>query len=209
MPATPYVVRPEKRLNTPNAITVARIAVTPLLAWLILQDGLVERWAAFALFVVAAVSDVVDGRLARSNDEITRFGMLLDPIADKLLVLVTFLPLYGMGLLPMGLVILVLSREVAITAFRRFALSRGELIAASRLGKFKAAVQNWFIGSVLVLRINQGYERRGAGGALWEQWQGYTRAVIDVALWFVVVLTVFSLAVYLYAHRRLWIAEAD
>lgn len=198
----------EKRLNTPNAITVARIAMTPFLAWLILVEGLPARWAALMLFVVAAVSDVVDGKLARNNDEITRFGQLLDPIADKLLVLVTFVPLYGIGLLPLWLVILVLGREIAITVFRRYALGRGEVIAASGWGKSKATVQNWFIGSVLVLRINQGYRLGGAGGAAWEHWEGYTRSVIGVSFWFVVVLTVLSLVDYLYSYRRIWIDRA-
>lgn len=199
----------EKRLNTPNAITALRIAITPLVGWLILGDDLGERWAAFLVFVVAAVSDVVDGKLARDQDQITRFGQLLDPIADKLLVLVTFLPLYGLGLLPLWLVILVLAREVAITAFRQFALSRGEVIAASGWGKSKAMVQNWFVGSVLVLRINGGYLRRGAGGPAWEHWQGYTLSVIEVAFWFVVVLTVLSLLDYLHSYRRVWIGRAD
>jgi CDP-diacylglycerol--glycerol-3-phosphate 3-phosphatidyltransferase len=142
--------------------------------------------------------------MARDKDEITRFGQLLDPIADKLLVLVTFVPLYGIGLLPLWLVILVLGREIVITVFRRFALARGQLIAASGWGKSKALVQNWFIGSVLVWRINLAYAERGVSGAAWEHWQGYTLAVIEVGMWFVIVLTILSLIDYLVAHRHLW-----
>jgi CDP-diacylglycerol--glycerol-3-phosphate 3-phosphatidyltransferase len=198
----------EKRLNTPNAITVARIVITPFIAWLILEGGLAQRWAAFVLFAAAAVSDVVDGKLARSNEQITRFGMLLDPIADKLLVLVTFLPLYGLGLLPLWFVLLVLGRDFAMTAFRRFALSRGELIAASGWGKSKTVIQNWFVGAILVHRINQGYSLEGVSGAAWGHWQAYTLAVIEVTFWFVVVLTVVSLLDYLYSHRGLWTGQA-
>lgn len=194
-------------MTTPNKITIARIAVTPILAWLIYQDGLAERWIAFGLFVVAAVSDVVDGRLARSRMEITRFGQLLDPVADKLLVLVTLVPLYGIGLLPLWLVILVLAREAIITAFRRFATGRGVVIAASGWGKSKALVQNWFVGSVLVLRIDLGYVENGASGPTLEHWLGYTRAVIDVGFWFVVVLTLLSLFDYLWSHRGLWLGR--
>lgn len=195
------------RWNTPNKITVARIAATPFIAILIFQDPLPARWAAFLLFLAAAVSDVVDGNLARTKGEITRFGQLLDPVADKLLVLVTFVPLYGIGLLPLWLVILVLAREVVITAFRRFALARGRVIAASGWGKSKAMVQNWFVGSVLVLRINRGYAAGGADGVAWRAWDGYVGAVIEVGFWFVVVLTVLSLIDYLYAHRRLWLGR--
>ena len=194
-------------MNTPNKITVARIAVTPLIAWLIFQASLVERWAAFLLFVAAAVSDVIDGNLARGRDEITRFGQLLDPIADKMLVLVTFVPLYGIGMLPLWLVILVLAREIVITLFRRYAAARGVVIAASGWGKSKAMVQNWFVGSVLVLRINLGYVAEGASGEAWSHWMGYTRAVIEVGFWFVVVLTVLSLVDYLYEHRDLWLGR--
>ncbi len=191
-------------MNTPNKITVGRIAATPVIAALIYQPGLYVRWATFLLFVAAAISDVIDGNLARDKDEITRFGQLLDPIADKLLVLVTFVPLYGIGLLPLWLVILVLGREIVITVFRRFALSRGQVIAASGWGKSKALVQNWFIGSVLVWRINLAYAERGASGAAWEHWQGYTLAVIEVGMWFVIVLTILSLIDYLVGYRHLW-----
>ncbi|HET9333967.1 MAG TPA: CDP-diacylglycerol--glycerol-3-phosphate 3-phosphatidyltransferase [Gemmatimonadota bacterium] len=191
-------------MNTPNKITVGRIVATPFIAGLIYQPGLGARWATFVLFVAAAVSDVVDGNLARDKDEITRFGQLLDPIADKLLVLVTFVPLYGIGLLPLWLVILVLGREIVITVFRRFALARGQLIAASGWGKSKAVVQNWFIGSVLVWRIDLAYAERGASGPAWEHWQGYTLAVIEVGMWFVIVLTILSLIDYLVDYRHLW-----
>lgn len=191
-------------MNTPNKITVGRIVATPFIAALIYQPGLIARWCTFALFVAAAVSDVIDGNLARDKDEITRFGQLLDPIADKLLVLVTFVPLYGIGLLPLWLVILVLGREIVITVFRRFALARGQLIAASGWGKSKAVVQNWFIGSVLVWRINMEYDQQGASGAAWEHWQSYTLAVIEVGMWFVIVLTILSLIDYLVDYRHLW-----
>jgi CDP-diacylglycerol--glycerol-3-phosphate 3-phosphatidyltransferase len=175
--------------------------VTPVIAALIYQDGLLERWLAFFVFSAAAISDVVDGRMARDKGEITRFGQLLDPIADKLLVLVTFIPLYGIGLLPMWLVLLVLGREVVITVFRRVALSRGEVIVASGWGKSKALVQNWFVGALLVLRINLGYRPDGTGGRWFEHWQGYTWEVVGVSFWFVVVLTVLSLLDYLVKHR--------
>ncbi|MCK5438457.1 MAG: CDP-diacylglycerol--glycerol-3-phosphate 3-phosphatidyltransferase [Gemmatimonadetes bacterium] len=191
-------------MNTPNKITVARIAVTPLIAWLIYQEGLVERWAAFIVFVVAAVSDVVDGSLARDKGEVTRFGQLLDPIADKMLVLVTIIPLFGLGLVPLWLVILILTREVIITVFRAYNFREGHVIAATRWGKSKALSQNWFVGSLLVLRINHMYtESRGFSGVAWSQWQAFTRGVVEVSLWIVVGLTLLSMVDYLVRHRQL------
>ncbi len=191
-------------MNTPNKITVARIAVTPLIAWLIYQEGLVERWAAFIVFVAAAVSDVVDGSLARDKGEVTRFGQLLDPIADKMLVLVTIIPLFGLGLVPLWLVILILAREVIITVFRAYNFREGHVIAATRWGKSKALSQNWFVGSLLVLRINHMYtESRGVSGVTWSQWQTFTRGVVEVSLWIVVALTLLSMVDYLVRHRQL------
>lgn len=195
-------------MNTPNKITVARIAVTPLIAWLIYQEGLVERWAAFIVFVAAAVSDVVDGSLARDKGEVTRFGQLLDPIADKMLVLVTIIPLFGLGLVPLWLVILILAREVIITVFRAYSFREGHVIAATRWGKSKALSQNWFVGSLLVLRINHMYtESRGVSGVPWSQWQTFTRGVVEVSLWIVVGLTLLSMVDYLVRHRQLSVSR--
>jgi len=195
-------------VNTPNKITVARIAVTPLIAWLIYQEGLVERWAAFIVFVAAAVSDVVDGSLARDKGEVTRFGQLLDPIADKMLVLVTIIPLFGLGLVPLWLVILILAREVIITVFRAYSFREGHVIAATRWGKSKALSQNWFVGSLLVLRINHMYtESRGVSGVPWSQWQTFTRGVVEVSLWIVVGLTLLSMVDYLVRHRQLSVSR--
>ena len=100
-------------------------------------------------------------------------------------------------------------REIMITVFRRFALSRGQVIAASGWGKSKALVQNWFIGSVLVWRIDLAYAERGAAGTAWEHWEGYTQAVITVGMWFVIVLTILSLIDYLVGYRHLWSRPAE
>ena len=87
-------------------------------------------------------------------------------------------------------------------------VARGELIAASGWGKSKTVIQNWFVGAILVHRINQGYTLEGLSGAAWGHWQAYTLAVIEVTFWFVVVLTVVSLLDYLYSHRGLWTGQA-
>ena len=81
-------------MNLPNAVTAARIAVTPLIAWLPLAPSSALRFTAFVLFVLAAVTDYVDGRLARSRKQETDLGRLLDPLADKLLLVATIVPMY-------------------------------------------------------------------------------------------------------------------
>jgi len=198
----------QESLNLPNFITLVRILLIPVFVMLFFTPTPDRSLSAAVVFVVAAITDLLDGYIARRTGQVTKLGKLLDPIADKLLVLVTFVPLYGIGLLPLWLVILVLGREIVITVFRRFALSRGQVIAASGWGKSKALVQNWFIGSVLVWRINLAYAERGAAGAAWEHWEGYTLAVIAVGMWFVIVLTILSLIDYLVGYRHLWARPA-
>lgn len=194
-------------MNTPNKITVARIAVTPLIAWIIYQTGLIDRWLAFLIFVAAAISDLIDGSLARDKGEVTRFGQLLDPIADKMLVLVTIVPLFGLGLVPLWLVILIFSREVFITVLRRYAAREGRVIPASRWGKSKAFSQNWYVGSLLVVRINEAYGGVGVSSVGFGRWVTFTHAVAAVSLWVVVALTMISMFDYLLRQRLLWLGR--
>ncbi|MFN2433419.1 MAG: CDP-diacylglycerol--glycerol-3-phosphate 3-phosphatidyltransferase [Gemmatimonadota bacterium] len=194
-------------MNLPNGITVARISACPLIAALILLDPLAARIAAFVLFLLAAFSDVFDGLLARRSRRITRFGKLWDPLADKLLAAATFFPLALVHELPLWLAFLVLGRELLITLFRRYALARGRVIAASPLGKAKTLSQNWLAGTALALRIL-------AAALPPEGVAGWARALdragrvsADLLVWVVVVLTLFSLADYLYRNRALMAGE--
>src|SRR5215813_4261246 len=120
-------------MNLPNALSAARIAVTPLIAALPFFDSWTLRLVAFLLFVAAAITDYVDGMLARSRKEETDLGRLLDPLADKLLLLGTFVPMYllapsfplvtpfGNVGLPLWVVVVVLGRELFMTIFRQVA----------------------------------------------------------------------------------------
>ena len=158
----------EKRLNTPNAITVARIVITPFLAWIILQDGLLERWTAFFVFVAAAVSDVVDGRLARSNEEVTRFGQLLDPIADKLLVAAALVSLLSIDKIAGWVVVVIIGRELAVTGLRTVAASVGIIVPASRLAKWKTVSQYVAVTMLIVEKSFGSTEfHLAATGVLW------------------------------------------
>jgi len=150
------------RLNLPNLITVARIAVCPVIFWLTISPGAGARFAAFGLFVTAALSDVWDGYLARRYDLITDMGKLLDPIADKLLLVVTLVPLYMIshgengppvpwwGPLPTWVLVVIFGREALMTVFRTYAARRGVVIAAGASGKRKAMFQMSFIGGLLL-----------------------------------------------------------
>lgn len=130
-------------VNLPNALTLGRLLVVPFFGVLLLLDGASEgtRTAAAALFVLACLTDVVDGRLARSRGQITDFGIMADPIADKALVGTALVGLSLLGLLPWWATAVVLGREVAVTVMRSV-LARHGMIPAGRGGKLKALTQN-------------------------------------------------------------------
>ncbi|MDB4885890.1 MAG: pgsA [Gemmatimonadetes bacterium] len=164
-------------MNLPNAVTAARIAVTPLIAWLPLAPSSPLRVSAFVLFVVAALTDYVDGHLARSRREETDLGRLLDPLADKLLLIATLIPMYvlmrpgaGSGTnegwplkaldnalpfrTPFGdvplvwwIIAVVIGRELFMTIFRQAAARRGVVIAAIGPAKWKTGCQWLWVGS--------------------------------------------------------------
>ena len=130
-------------LNLPNVLTMGRLLVVPFLALLLLVDGTSDgvRTLAAALFALACLTDVVDGHLARSRGQVTDFGIMADPIADKALVGTALVGLSLLGALPWWATLVILGREIAVTAMRS-ALVRHGMIPASRGGKLKALSQN-------------------------------------------------------------------
>lgn len=137
--------------NLPNSLTVARIALVPVMVWLLWDEPL-TRWQAIApcaVFVGAMLTDIVDGYLARKWDLVTPAGAYLDPMADKLMVTTTLIMLIPLGWVPAWLVALLLCRELAITGVRGIASQEGMVMSASALGKFKTAYQSTAIGFLL------------------------------------------------------------
>lgn len=204
-------------MNLPNTITVARIAVAPLLFLLIFVGTFWARLAAFLLFILAGVSDVWDGHLARRRGQITDFGKLADPIADKLLLLVTFVPFYLLprvgdsigdvphwGPLPLWVILVVLGREVVITLFRGYAARQGVVIPAGKAGKYKATFQSLFIGGLLLWYALQTRARRADwAGTAWSLWEDFHGLFVALTLAAALTLTIYSLGVYLWQYRRL------
>ncbi|MCA9738716.1 MAG: CDP-diacylglycerol--glycerol-3-phosphate 3-phosphatidyltransferase [Gemmatimonadota bacterium] len=204
------------RWNLPNLITVVRIATCPVIYWLALAPGVTERLLAFVLFLAASASDLWDGYLARKHGLITNMGKLLDPVADKLLLVATFIPVYLIshrgpaselpwwGALPLWVLAVIFGRELAITVFRSWAARRGEVIPAGRSGKYKAFIQNLFLGGALLWYPLLGMaQRRGWGGSFWQGWQVFHGAWIGLMLAAALILTVYSMVDYLWGYRRL------
>src|SRR5690242_391527 len=146
-------------MNLPNALTVGRIVVTPLIAILPFANSWTLRLVAFVLFTLAAITDYIDGMLARSRKEETDLGRLLDPLADKALLVGTFVPMYLLStafpfVTPFGsvglsvwIVVVVLGRELFMTIFRQVAKRRGIVIAAIGPAKWKTGFQLMWQGS--------------------------------------------------------------
>lgn len=128
-------------LNLPNLLTMARVAVIPLVLWL-LDEGTPEAcvWAAL-VYSGAALTDLLDGYLARRMNIVSVLGKFLDPLADKLLVMASLIWMVPMGRIPEWAVVLLLAREISITALRSIASSEGLVLAAMRGGKSKTALQ--------------------------------------------------------------------
>ncbi len=150
------------RLNLPNKLTMLRIILIPFFVALLQADKfttspgtlVIARLGALAVFIIAALTDMVDGYLARKFGLVTNFGKLMDPLADKLLTMSAFvvfveLPLQGRPLFPAWAIIVILAREFLVTGLRMLALERGRVIQADHLGKHKTISQ--LVGMSLIL----------------------------------------------------------
>jgi CDP-diacylglycerol---glycerol-3-phosphate 3-phosphatidyltransferase len=136
--------------NLPNMLTLGRIALIPLFVWLTYDgDPLYSLWAAF-VFSLAALTDVIDGFLARRWNMITVTGKLLDPLADKLMVMAALVMMTRLGRIPAWVVIVLLAREFVVQALRQIAASEGMVIAAGQEGKWKTSLQLCGLISLLV-----------------------------------------------------------
>ena len=206
----------ERRITLPNLITLGRILACPVIAALALAPGLGARFAAFVLFLAAALSDLWDGYLARKHGWITDIGKLLDPLADKLLLAASFIPLWlisnrpdgfgdlpFLGRLPIWVLIIIFGREIFVTAFRQWAASRGQVLAAGKSGKYKALYQNFFAGGALLwYPIRMWAEQSGwVDFAVWPIWYVIHGTWIIVTLFIALLLTITSMISYIRSYR--------
>ena len=148
-------------MNLPNAITIARIFLVPLLVGVLLTKfegkqvlGVRHELVGALIFAIASLTDWLDGYLARRRKQVTTFGRFMDPLADKLLVTAAFVSIVQMGLAPAWMVAVILGREFLVTVLRSIAASRGVVIAASQLGKIKMAAE---VTTILALILGNEY----------------------------------------------------
>ena len=141
-------------MNLPNKLTVLRIVMVPFFVFFMLGSFVPHRYLwALLLFCAASYTDHLDGKIARRDNLITNFGKLMDPVADKLLVLSTMISLCGQGLIPSWACVVVLFRELAVDGLRLVAMEQGRVIAAGKLGKIKTCTQMAMLVAYLLSAI--------------------------------------------------------
>ncbi|MBR3269926.1 CDP-diacylglycerol--glycerol-3-phosphate 3-phosphatidyltransferase [Candidatus Saccharibacteria bacterium] len=172
-----------KKLNLPTVLTILRIILVAPLMILIFMDCTPAKIASIVIFTVASLTDFIDGRLARKNKQVTDLGAFLDPLADKMLINLTFLALVVMNLMPVWMFGVILIRDFAVDGMRMMVATKGTVVSASIFGKLKTTVQMITVISILLNRILN----------------LEPLTIINIVLLYIVVfLTVMSGAIYLF-----------
>lgn len=188
------------KMNLPNKLTIFRVIL--ILPFVLLLLGGHHEWGwfravfggileyvdyiALAIFIIASLTDLVDGKIARKYNMVTNFGKFMDPLADKLLVSAAMIALVDMGRIPAWIVIIIISREFIISGFRLIASDNHVVIAASYWGKFKTTFQMVMV-CLMIANLGAKYE--------------WMRILTDCIMWIALALTVISLIDYLVKNK--------
>lgn len=171
-------------LNLANKLTILRMLLIPVFLVLIEVKIPFGVYLATLIFILASITDKLDGYIARSRNQVTNLGKFLDPLADKLLIVTALVSLVEMGKLPAWMVMIIIAREFAITGLRAIAASQGIIIAASRWGKLKTTLQ---IVAIIAALISIPY--------------------YGILIWVAVFITIISGVDYIYKNRAVFTAE--
>ncbi len=144
---------PVRSLNIPTILTIMRIILVAPLMICIFMDNLPAQIISIIIFTIASLTDFIDGYLARKNHQVTKLGAFLDPLADKMLINLTFLALVVMGLMPLWMFGVILIRDFTVDGMRMMMAASGTVVSASIYGKLKTTVQMIAVISILTNRI--------------------------------------------------------
>lgn len=170
-------------MNLPNKLTMFRVVLIPFFVlFMLVPITSVDKWIALGIFIVASLTDLLDGKIARKYNLVTNFGKFMDPLADKLLVCSALICLVALSKIPAWIVIVIIAREFIISGFRLIASDNGVVIAASYWGKFKTTFQMIMI-CLMIADIQT------------------IQIVTDVVMWIALILTVVSLVDYLVKNK--------
>ena len=174
-------IKQDQIINIPNALTVVRILLLPVVVWRFIIG---DATGALIAYLAAMLTDALDGIIARKFNQITALGKLLDPLADKLLVCSAMICLIPSGKLPTAIVIVIIAREFIISGFRLVASDNGIVIAANYWGKFKTVSQ---MAMIIVLIADLG---------------GVFDLIGQILIWLALALTIISLIDYVWTNRQ-------
>ena len=177
-------------MNLPNKLTMLRVILIPFFVVFMLMElfGSADRWIALGIFVVASLTDLLDGKIARKYNLVTNFGKLMDPLADKLLVSAALICLSAQDRLAAWVVIVIISREFIVSGLRQIAADNGIVIAASYWGKYKPTFQMIMI-CLLIVHIEA------------------LTVVSAIVTWIAVILTIVSLVDYMIKNRSVFMED--
>ncbi len=198
-------------MNLPNKLTVSRFVLTALFLWALFSPIRLNDTLALVFFCVASLTDYLDGSISRRHNLVTNFGILMDPLADKVLVCSAFIAFVESTHLNPGapvkvaawMVIIIVARELAITGMRLLAASKKIVLAADNLGKIKTIFQ---IVTIIALLITDAVNEWSP--ALQNVFQPWVAGFARISLWVTVVLTAVSGLVYLWRNRGIYLSDA-
>ncbi len=195
-------------MNLPNKLTGSRFVLTVFFLAAFFSNSRFGDSLALVLFIAAGVTDLLDGRIARQRQLITNFGILMDPLADKIMTCSAFIAFVDRNLMPAWMVVIIVARELAITGLRLLAASKNVVLAAEGFGKHKTVTQIVAIISVLV---SLSYAEWGVVGRAVFGWSiagaPWVALFTTAAIWLAVVLTFVSGALYLWRNRQLYLQD--
>lgn len=187
-------------MNIANRLTLLRIFLTFIFMFFLFLGGVVATSIAFFIFTLAALSDFFDGRIAKRKNIVSDFGKFMDPVADKILVLAAFAAFVQMSLIEAWMLVIIIARELLITSLRLFALNKGKILAAGRSGKHKTALQMVAIFFILGFILSKDVMLEFF---TWNpDWESFFRSGINVLMWVIVCLTLYSGISYLWENRK-------
>jgi CDP-diacylglycerol--glycerol-3-phosphate 3-phosphatidyltransferase len=195
-------------MNLPNKLTISRFGLTIAFLGVMFSQVRFHQTIALVLFIAGGISDFLDGYIARRDKLITNFGILMDPLADKIMVCSAFIAFVGLNLMPAWMVVIIVARELAITGLRLLAVSKQVVLAAEGYGKHKTISQ---IVAIIAILVGISHHQWGALGSSifdleifgtpWLKW------VTRISIWVAVGLTFISGWLYLWRNRALYLDD--
>lgn len=189
-------------MNLPNKLTISRFVLTVVFLAAFFWKSRFADTFALAVFIAASLTDLFDGRIARRDKLVTNFGILMDPLADKVLICSVFIAFVDRDLIPAWMVVIIVARELAITGLRLLAVSKKLILAAEGYGKHKTISQ---IVAIIAILVSISYLEWGSWSVAIFDW--WVPQFTELSKWVAVALTAISGALYLWRNRAVYLSD--